>query len=81
MHHLEKHPEILGEAVQCIFRKYGVSNGYNIVRMATQNIKFKSEESFLVKILEVCRRENVPNDAIKDIQVLVVNKYIGKVKK
>lgn len=78
---LEKHPEILGEAVQCIFRKYGVSNGYNIVRMATQNIKFKSEESFLVKILEVCRRENVPNDAIKDIQVLVVNKYIGKVKK
>ena len=76
---LAKHPEILGEAIQCIFRKYGVSNGYDIIRKATQNKKFENEEYFLGHILGICSLKGIPIKAMQEIQMLTVEGYIGKV--
>ena len=76
---LAKYPEILGEAIQCIFRKHGVSNGYDIIRKATQNKIFKNEEYFLAHILGICSLKGVPLEVVREIQLLTVEGYIGKV--
>lgn len=79
---LLSHPEVLGEAVQCILRVYGIPNAYDIVRMASQNRKFKTETEYKDAIVEVLKKEvgvvHPKYEAIiKKINVLSVNTYTG----
>jgi adenylosuccinate lyase len=79
---LLSHPEVLGEAVQCILRVYGIPNAYDIVRMASQNRKFKTETEYKEAIIEVLKKEvgivHPKYEAIiKKIEVLSVNTYTG----
>jgi adenylosuccinate lyase len=79
---LLKHPEVLGEAVQCILRVYGIPNAYDIVREASQNQNFKNEDEYICVIIETIRKaigETHPkyNKVIKKINELSINTYTG----
>ena len=63
---LNKHPEVLGEGIQCIFRIFGIENGYDIIREATQHTKFKDEQDFKHSIIELLDKYiDVENDKTK----------------
>ena len=79
---LSKHPEVLGEAVQCILRVYGIPNAYDIVRMASQNRTFRNEDEYICNIIEVLNKEvgtehHKYNSIIKKINSLSVSTYTG----
>jgi adenylosuccinate lyase len=73
---LDKSPEILGEAIQCLFRRYGIPNGYEIIRNLTQSKKYANLEEFKTEIL---KNENIlyKTDLIREIQNLSYNNYLG----
>ena len=49
---LESHPECLSEAIQILMRVYNIDNGYNIIRLATQNKRFTSLNDFKNEIIK-----------------------------
>ena len=72
---LENNPTILSEAVQCILRKHGVENAYEIIRKATQGVHFKSLKDFKDKILE-----NIESSEIRDSIIKLDYNYLGSYK-
>jgi adenylosuccinate lyase len=72
---LDAHPEIMAESVQCIFRKHGIPNGYDIVRLATQTYKFTNLQQFKEKMID-----GISNtEAIKEIMALDFENYLGNI--
>jgi adenylosuccinate lyase len=76
------HPEVLGEAVQCILRVYGIPNAYDIVREASQNKSFKNEDEYICTIIEtinskIGEKHTKYNSIITKINKLSINTYTG----
>ena len=72
---LNKSPEILSEAIQCLLRKNGILNGYEIIRNLTQSTKYTNIDEFKKEIVE-----NIPNitDNLRnEILQLNFNNYCG----
>ena len=46
----------MSEAIQCILRKHGIADGYEIIRELTQNKCFDDLEDFKRKIISKIRR-------------------------
>ena len=77
---LTDHPEILAEPIQIILRKYKVLDGYNIIRLATQNKSFNNQTDFLKSIISELKSKDIKDKRIIDeIRVLDVFKYCGRV--
>lgn len=79
---LLSHPEVLGEAVQCILRVYAIPNAYDIVREASQNRKFKNEDEYICTLIEVLKKtigetHTKYNSIVKKIDALSLNTYTG----
>jgi adenylosuccinate lyase len=74
---LNKSPEIMSEAIQCILRKNGIENGYDIIRSLTQTIQFKSLNNFKQKIIDKLIEKNVPKTICDEILALDYNNYLG----
>ena len=74
---LDKSPEILGEAIQCLLRKHGIPNGYEIIRNLIQSKKYSSLEQFKIEILENIDRLDSSDDLRNDIQNLSYENYLG----
>jgi adenylosuccinate lyase len=77
---LDKSPEILGEAIQCLLRKHGIPNGYEIIRNLTQSKKYCSLEQFKTEILEninILNKLDTNDNLRNDIQNLSYEKYLG----
>ena len=89
---LHSHPEVLGEAVQTILRFYGLPNGYDVIRMASQNKSFVSQTEYKESVLSVINNtyftpikmneytitEMEKNEILHKISHLDVETYIGK---
>jgi adenylosuccinate lyase len=56
---LENHPECLSEAIQILLRKYNINEGYDIVRVATQNEKFNDLDEYKDKIISILKEKNI----------------------
>ena len=75
---LNKSPEIMSEAVQCLLRKHGIADGYEIVRSLTQHIQFNNLDHFKEEIIK--RLQDIPDipDILKnEILDLNFNSYLG----
>jgi adenylosuccinate lyase len=68
-------PEIMSEAIQCILRKDGISNSYDVIRKLTQNEEFKDLKDFKRKILENIGL--ISDNAIHEIMELEFSTYLG----
>ena len=90
---LYSHPEVLGEAVQTILRFYGLPNGYDVIRMASQNKNFANQVEYKSSVLELVNNtylhqsirndyglnEEECNSIIEKINNLNVESYTGRV--
>lgn len=90
---LHSHPEVLGEAVQTILRFYGLPNGYDVIRMASQNKTFVNQEEYKLSVLELVNNtylhhsirnnyglnEEECNTIVEKINNLNVETYVGRV--
>ena len=79
---LERHPEVLAEAVQIILRKNGILNGYDIIKQITQGMKYQDLDTFKSDIIEYIKDlDNIgERDKIfigMEIQKLSYEGYIG----
>ena len=72
---LNRSPEIMAEAIQCILRKHGIPNGYEIIRKLTQNEYFNNLNDFKKKILE--NLDEIPEVIIDEIMALEFSTYLG----
>ena len=89
---LHSHPEVLGEAVQTILRFYGLPNGYDVIRMASQNKNFANQEEYKSSVLELVNNtylhqsirnnyglsEEECNSIVAKINNLNVETYVGR---
>ena len=89
---LHSHPEVLGEAVQTILRFYGLPNGYDVIRMASQNRTFNNQEEYKNSVLELVNNTYLHSskrnefeiskeekmEILNKIQCLDVETYVGK---
>jgi len=48
---LDSHPEIMAENVQCILRKHGIPDGYELMRNLTQTRQFSDLNQFKIEII------------------------------
>ena len=76
---LESHPEILGEGVQTILRKYGVPDGYNIIKNCSQNVNFESVEHFLSVVVNHLSGLDIPQEALDEIRNITMESYCGRI--
>ena len=77
---LDNHPEILAEAIQCIMRKNGIKDGYEIIRKLTQTHNFENLELFKQKIiisLELNTNTNTNTKLKQEILNLEYSNYLG----
>lgn len=76
---LERHPEIMGEAIQIILRKNGIKDGYNIVRECSQNMNFNSITDYKNSIINYLKKniDNINTDIITMIENLQLEDYLG----
>jgi adenylosuccinate lyase len=66
MNDLESHPECMAEAFQTLMRAHCIPNAYDIIRRATQNIKFKDLGHFKLMMMKKLEEENINiNDEFK----------------
>jgi len=72
---LNHSPEIMAEAIQCILRKHGITNGYEIIRGLTQNEYFEDLEDFKRKIL--AKLDDIPSAVEGEILALSFSTYLG----
>jgi adenylosuccinate lyase len=79
MRDLESHPEILGEGVQTILRKYGVPDGYNIIKNCSQNVNFESVEHFLSIVVNHLSGLDIPQEALDEIRNITMESYCGRI--
>ena len=76
---LNRSPEIMSEAVQCLLRKHGIANGYEIIRSLTQHVQFNNLDHFKEEILK--RLEDIPDILKNEILDLQFNSYLGFLEK
>ena len=70
---LNEHPEILGEAIQILMRKYGIPDAYNIIRKASQNKTYSDINEYKKQIIDTIRdtvdtadtADNIINEILK----------------
>lgn len=62
MEDLESHPECMAEAFQTLMRAYNIPNAYDIIRKATQNIKFSDLKYFKWMMLKAIEEEGIEVD-------------------
>lgn len=76
---LNKSPEIMAEAIQCILRKNGIENGYEIIRTLTQSIKFDSLSIFKDEVLQKLVEKNgsISKKLREEIINLDFDNYLG----
>jgi len=72
---LNQSPEIMAEAIQCILRKHGITNGYEIIRSLTQHEYFDDLEDFKRKIL--AKLDDIPDAVEEEILTLSFSTYLG----
>ena len=79
---LNKHPEILAEAIQIILRTYNISNAYDIVRKITQNKDYKNLEEFKnevkINIYNYIFNKDTKTKIERQIDNLNFDSYSGK---
>lgn len=73
--HLNLSPEIMSEAIQCILRKHGITNGYEIIRELTQHKCFDDLEDFKKKI--IAKLHDTPIAIKEEIMALSFSSYLG----
>ena len=79
---LNNHPEVLGEGIQCILRIYNIPNAYDIIREATQNKNFTSEDDFKTNIISILEEKYImthqfKHKIIQRIKELTLDTYSG----
>jgi adenylosuccinate lyase len=75
---LESHPEILGEAIQCLLRKHGIENSYEIVREILQGTHFLNIEDLKMKVLKKIKKNDIISQQLEnDIMKLEFDNYLG----
>jgi len=74
---LNQSPEIMSEAIQCILRKNGIEDGYDIIRLLTQTIQFDDLNTFKQKIIDKLIEKNVTKTICDEILALDFNNYLG----
>ena len=74
---LESHPECLSEAIQILMRVYNIDDGYNIIRLATQNKRFTSLNDFKNEIIKYLNDNqiNYPDILKEKIKDLTLYNY------
>ena len=72
---LTQSPEIMAEAIQCILRKHGIINGYEIIRELTQHESFKNLDTFKQRILQ--QLTDIPSKVVEEINDLEFSTYLG----
>ena len=70
---LEKSPEVLGEAVQTVMRRYGVVDAYERLKAATRGQAVTRDA--LLKIISACGE--LPEEAKNSLKDLTPATYIG----
>ena len=80
---LNCHPEILSEPIQCIMRKFGVENSYEIMRNISQSINYSSVNDFKSKVInEITEKKtnlhiNKVEKIHSEIKDLSFDNYLG----
>ena len=69
---LDAHPEVISEAIQTVFRRYGVSDAYDQLKNKTRGRKVTLED-----LREVINSAAIPPDAKKRLLELTPRTYIG----
>ena len=73
---LSRHPEILGEAIQSLMRKYGVPNSYEIMRGILQGTYFLNLSNFKRRVMKEIEEYMTP-ELKADINKLNFDNYLG----
>lgn len=78
---LLSHPEVLGEGVQTILRFYGLPNGYDVIRMVSQNKTFKNQEEYKSCVVELVNNTYLHPDTRSEFGLTDedCNTIIGKI--
>jgi adenylosuccinate lyase len=76
---LSNYPEMLGEAIQCLLRKHGVNNSYEIMRNILQAKKFLNATHLKRRVLREIEPINASPELKRAIMDLHFDNYLGNI--